>query len=123
MDEGQLMTNTSFSYTLGGKEYMVKRATLKQVMIFQRKVSEIQALKDPSGDLMMAAHAIYLALHEVDPSITEEYVIENTPGDIDVMDVFSKLGFMSQQKVQMMTRLRNSLDNLSPLLGEKSSQV
>lgn len=112
MSEAEILTNTSFDYVLGDKTYKVKKASLKQVIEFQRKVAEITAEKDASGDLRMAAHAIYLTLKEVDPNITEEEVIKLTPGDIDVMDVFATLGFMSQQKVAMMTKIRNSLENL-----------
>jgi hypothetical protein len=121
MEEGQKMTNTEFDYTFNGKVYKVKKASLKQVMVFQRKVDEITKQKDPAGDLMMAAYAIFLTLNAIDKNITEEEVLEHTPGDIDVMDVFATLGFMSQQKVAMMTKIRNSLENLRS--GEESSAL
>lgn len=121
MTDGEILTNTEFDFPFAGKTYKVKKASLKQVIDFQRKVSQITSEKDAAGDLRMAAYAIYLALHAVDTTVTEEYVIENCPGDIDIMDIFSSLGFISRQKVEMMEKLRNSLASKSPLPGENSS--
>lgn len=119
MDEGQVMVNAEFDYSFGDKVYKVKKASLRMVMEFQRKVREITNLKDAAGELMMAAYAIYLVLHQVDNSISEEEVLDKTPGDIDVVAVFERLGFMSQQKVKAMEILRNALVNQPS--GEKSS--
>lgn len=121
MSEAEILTNIEFDFLFNGKTYKIKKATLRQVIDFQRKVADITKDKDPSGDLRMAAYAIYLALHAIDNTITEDDVLDKMPGDIDVMDVFARLGFMSQQKVELMAKLRNSLakDQSS---GENSSQ-
>lgn len=121
MEESQVMTNTEFDYPFAGKNYKVKKATLRQVIEFQRKQFEIAAKKDPAGDLMMASFAIYIILHSADATVTEDFVTDNAPGDMDFMDVIAKLGFMSQQKVEMLTKIRNSLE--LPSIGKNSSAL
>lgn len=119
MSDADILTNNEFDYPFAGKTYKVKKATLKQVIDFQRKQFEIANEKDPAGDLRMASYAIYVILHSIDPTITEDFVTDNAQGDMDFMDVIAKLGFMSQQKVEMMNRLRNSLE--LPSIGKNST--
>ncbi len=122
------MTNTEFDYTLGGKTYSIKRASIKQVILFQRKVMEIQKEpeQDAGADLRIVAYAIYLLLKEADPNITEDFVQENAPGDIDAMATFQQLGFMNQQKMAIANKLQDLLANPKPqekpLDGQESSQ-
>ena len=120
MTEGEIVTNIEYDYPFAGKTYKIKRASLKQVMDFQRKAGEITKENDPAGDLRMAAYAIYLVLHTIDPTVTEEHILDNAPGDLDVMDTLVKLGFINQQKVDMMNKIRNSL--VSPSTGGDSSR-
>lgn len=107
--ESITLVNVNFPFSFDGKEYHVKKANLEQVILFQRKSAEIAG--DASVDLMMAAYAIYLILYAVDKNVTEEFVKENCPGDIDVVAILSQLGFMNQQKVEAMQKLRNALGN------------
>ena len=110
-NEGQIMTNAEFDFPIGGKIYKVRRASLRQVMDWQRKVSSITKESDAAGDLRMVSYAIYLTLRVTDANITEDWVLDNVAGDIDVTETLSLLGFMSQQKVAMMGKLKNSLVN------------
>lgn len=103
------VANIDFTLSFAGKEHVVKKANLQQVIQFQRRSKELSESKDAAADMLIAAYAIYLILHGVDTTITEDYILENTAGDIDVIDIISKLGFMSQQKVETMKKLRNSL--------------
>ena len=121
MTDGQIITNSEFTFPFAGKDYRIKRATLRQVMDFQRKVSEITKQEDAAGDLRIVAYAIYLALNAVDKNVTEDFVLDNADGDMDVIDVLKTLGFMSQQKVAMMGKIRNSLVNKDQSSGESSS--
>lgn len=119
MTDGEILTNAEFDFPFAGKVYKVKKASLKLVIDFQRKTDTITKEKDVAADLRMVAYAIYLILHAVDSTVTEDYVIENAPGDIDVVDTLAKLGFLNQQKVAIMNKIRNSL--VSPPAGPESS--
>lgn len=119
-DEGLIMTNTEFDFPFAGKTYKVKKANLSMVMDFQRKVAEIQKEKDPAADLRIGAYALYLVLHNTDSTITEQYVNENCPGDIDIVDIIKVLGFMSQRKMVMMGKIGDLLVTKKPT-GEESS--
>jgi hypothetical protein len=108
------LTNVSTSFEFNGTKYEVKKATLQQVIQFQRKVAEISAAKDAGGDLLMAAYAIWIILNAQDKNITEQEVLDNCPGDINVTEVFLQLGFMSQQKVDLTRRVQAVLATQPP---------
>lgn len=103
------LTNASIPFTFDGKEYEVKKANLQQVILFQRRAKEIGDEKDAGGDLLMASYALWLILRESDPTLTEDNILNKCPGDLDVMAILSQLGFMSQQKVELMNRVRDTL--------------
>lgn len=109
MSEGEILANMEFDYPFAGKTYKLKRANLRLVMEWQRKSVEISKVNDGTQDLQLAAYALYLALHNADPSVTEEFVLENASGDIDVMATLKLLGFMNQQKVEMMQKIKDAL--------------
>lgn len=111
MTDGEILTNTDFEFEFGGQKYTLKRASLRQVMEWQRQSVEINKVNDGTTDLKLAAKAIYLALQTVDKNITEDDVLDKTPGDIDVIATLQLLGFMSQQKVGAMQKLRDALAN------------
>ncbi len=103
------LTNVETPFTFNGKDYQIKKANLQQVILFQRQAKVIGEEKDAGGDLRMLAYAIYLALNAIDKNVTEDYILENCPGDIDVVAVLTQLGFMNQQKAELMTKLRDAL--------------
>ena len=111
MNEPEIMTNIEFDFPILGKTYKIKKASIKQVIDWQRKVSEIQKEKDAGADLRMIAYAIYAIIHSVDTTVTEDYILENVPGDLNAEEILLKLGFLNQQKVAMMGRIKNSLGN------------
>lgn len=103
------LTNTETKFTFGGKEYTVKKANLAQVIQFQREAKTIQDSKDAGGDLLIAASAIAIILNVQDKNITKESVLQDCPGDIDVMGVLVQLGFLNQQKAELMKKVRDAL--------------
>lgn len=129
MIDGEIIINAEFDYSFAGKTFKIKRANLKQVISWQRKVAEIVKENDPSRDALMVAYALYLSLNAVDTTITEDYILDNAPGDLDVMGTLAILGFMSQQKVEMAQKVRDALVNnptelippTTPLNGPESS--
>lgn len=107
--ENKTILNEPFDYEFAGKVYQVKRASVRQAILFQERVKVLTDTKDASTDLRMGAYAIFLALNAVDKNVTEDFVLDNAPGDIDVMETIATLGFMSQQKVEAMRRIQNAL--------------
>jgi hypothetical protein len=107
--EALSLTNVDIPFTFNGKEYKIKKANLQQVIQFQRKAKEITDEKDAGGDLRMVAYSIYISLNAIDKNITEDQILTECPGDLDIMSVLSQLGFMNQQKVEAMQKLRNAL--------------
>lgn len=122
-DEGEIIANPEFDYEFAGKTYKVRKANLRQVLEFNRKILAISKTEDKDNDAIAIVPALMIALGTVDPSITEDYILDNASGDIDVMKNLEILGFASQQKVAMAKRIMDSLAKLTnPQLGEKSSQ-
>lgn len=103
------LTNADVEFEFDGKPHKVRRANLQQVIQFQRRAKEMTGKEDAGADMALAAYAIFLVLNEADKNVTEEQVLEKCPGDIDAVDVFAQLGFMSRQKVAAMTAVRNAL--------------
>ena len=118
--EGQTLVNPNFEFDFAGKKYYVKKVNLRQVMEFQQKVSEIGKNKeDPTAESKMLASALYIVLHSVDANITEDFILDNCPGDMEMMSVISLFGFMSQRKTGIATSLSNVL--VKKPNGENSS--
>ncbi len=100
MDEKELfeLVNPPFPIKFGGKEYMVRKANLEKAVLYQIRIKDLVKNDDPAVDLKIAAYCLYLVLKDVDSSITEEYVLQNAPGDIDTIKCIETLGFMSPQR-------------------------
>ena len=107
-NEAELITNIEFDYPFAGKIYKLKRANLRQVIDFQHKIMAMDK-SDSSISVMAVAPALLVSLSAVDPTITEDYILDNTPGDIDVMATLQLLGFLSQKKVEIAQKITDSL--------------
>lgn len=117
--DGLKLINPEFEFGFAGKEYKIRRANLEKVILFQKKMVELADAKDSAVDLKGAGYCLYLILKDADPSITENWVMENAPGDLDAYEVFENLGFMSRQKVELLKRLIQR--NAPAQTGEESS--
>ena len=80
-------------------------------MEFQRRARLIIDEKDAAFEPRLAAYIIYLVLHAIDLNVTEDWVIDNSPGDLDFTELVQKLGFVSQQKVKTRERIKDALAN------------
>lgn len=89
------LLNPEISFKFAGKEYFVRKASLKLGILYQQKVRELLEAKSVTVDLLLVAYCIYLVLRESDPSISEDYVQSNTPADINVLETLTTLGFMN----------------------------
>jgi hypothetical protein len=106
------LTNPEFNFTFNGKMYRVRKANLDKAIQYQMKVKELSAIKDGSGDGKIVAFAIFLVLKDYEkenPGFTEQYVLDNTPGDIDFIECMTTLGFINPNKVQLAKTIQETL--------------
>lgn len=115
------LTNPEFELEFDGKTYRVRKANLDKVVQYYAKVEELSKAKTPATDYVLAAFCIYLVLHSTDANITEQEVLDKTPGDIDVMETLSALGFISPRNMERAKQLQNAV--ASRLNTEKSSSI
>lgn len=115
------LVNPEFELEFNGKTYRVRKANLDKVVQYYQKIDELSKTKDPSTDYKLVAFCIYLVLHSVDHSITEQQVLENTPGDLDVMDMLSTLGFINPRKMEKARQLQEAI--VKKLTTETSSPM
>lgn len=92
------LVNPPFVLKFAGKEYTVRKANLEKAILYQAKVKELADAKEPSIDLKLAAYCLYLILRDIDDTITEDFIVKNSPADIDAVKWIQTLGFMTPQK-------------------------
>lgn len=94
------LVNPSYSLEWNDKSYQVKKATLEQIAQYQQRAEQYVNEKQAGSDMRLAAYAIYLVLSKVIPNLTEQEVLENTAGDLDLVTLFTTLGFMNPARFQ-----------------------
>ena len=119
MEEKSLyrLVNPKFTLEFMGKSYEMRKATLDKAIQYQKRLMEI--LKEQGAGLKIASYCIYLMLKDLEPSITEEIVLQNTPADIDVNECLVMLGFVNQSKSVITKKMEEKLESL--LTTENSS--
>jgi hypothetical protein len=113
------LVNPVFEFEFAGQKYSVKRANIEQVQRYQLKVTELGKKTDiPSSvrDLDIVVYAVFIILQKNYPDVTEDFVKENLPGNVDVISVLSELGFIDPQKAEMVKKLQGKM------LSDASSQ-
>ena len=83
-----------------------RKANLEKAVLYQVRIKELVKNDDPAVDLKIAAYCLYLVLKDIEPSITEDFVLQNAPADIDTLKCIETLGFMSP-----MRKLKNQIEN------------
>jgi hypothetical protein len=111
------LTNPEFSFEFNGLPYTLRKASLDKAVLYQIKVKELA--NDPAGDLKLLAYCIWLMLKDKIADLTEELVMQNTPADVDVMQVLSVLGFINPSKMEQASKIKDAL--VKKLTGESSS--
>lgn len=105
------LINPTFTFTLDGKEYKVKKANLEQVQLFQKWFNDLSNENDPALESKTASYCIYLILKDVQEegvSITQDWVNKNVPGDLNLADIIETFGFMSREKVETLRKILNA---------------
>jgi hypothetical protein len=106
------LLNPAFTFEFAGNKYEVKRANIEQVQQYQIKVNELGKKTDiPSAvrDLDVVSYATYLILHKNYSDVTEDFVKENLPGNVDVISYLAELGFIDPQKAEMVKKLQEKI--------------
>lgn len=96
------LISAPFPLDFAGEKFEVKKANLEKVILFQTRFTELTEKKDPALESKMAGYCIFLALQGVKEGVTEQWVLDNCPGDISMIDVVDQLGFMNGQKVALL---------------------
>src|SRR5258708_7365757 len=97
------LTNPPFTFKLGGREFQVTRVNISQVAQYRKRISELSST--PGSEYKLITYAIFLVLNKADPTITEDWVIENTPGDVDIFKCLEVLGFMNPRQLEIAQKL------------------
>jgi hypothetical protein len=105
MENPLKLTNPEIELEIGGETFHVKKATLEKVIPFQERFTKLIADKDVAADAKLAAYCIYLILKDVKPDVTEEWAMQNVPGDVEALTIIEQLGFMNRQKVDQLRKL------------------
>jgi hypothetical protein len=119
------LLNPAFTFEFADTTYEVKRANIEQVQQYQIKVNELGKKTDvPSAvrDLDLASYATYLILHKKYPDITETFVKENLPGNVDVISYLAELGFIDPQKAEMVKKLQEKIVSGSSFATSSTEQ-
>lgn len=99
------LINAEQPLEFNGETYQVKKANIAKVILFQTKFNELSDAKDPAIESKTAAYCLYLILKDVKLDVTEQWVLENAPGDISFADVVEQFGFMNRQKVAILRKV------------------
>ena len=114
------LTNPEFTFKFDGQDFLMRKASIRQVIAYQQRVLQIQKESAQGGaEYRAAAFAVFLLLKEKDSELTEEAVLDKMRGDIDLLDLLAQLGFMNPEKVQLAKDLQNGV--IRKLTGDKSS--
>lgn len=121
MTDALKLTNSKVSFEFDGKAYEVDRANLTKVIAFSQKTVELSKEKTVGLDERLAAFAIYLVLKDHIDGLTEEQVLEKCPA-VELQEVLVILGFVSQQKMAVLQKMRDLLENSPEKKDEGTSQ-
>jgi len=103
------LVNPEIDFSFAGKIYKVKKANVKKALSYQQKIKELTDNNSIGIDLLLVSHCIYLCLKDSDSTITEDWVQSNTPGDIDVAEVLTTLGFMNPKQRERLQKVQDKI--------------
>ena len=92
------LVNPPFQFEWNGKTYEVKKANLMQVVSYQTRVKQLLETKEDGAEAKIAAYVIYLMIKDQEQGLTEQMVMENTSGTVDLFELLVTLGFAKPMK-------------------------
>jgi hypothetical protein len=104
------LVNPSFTFEFGNKTFEVKKANLEKAVQYQKRYQELMKSGNiEQQSLELVAYSIYLVLKDKDESITIEWVKDNTPADIDVLECLATLGFIKPKQMEAAKSLQEKI--------------
>ncbi len=113
------LVNAPFTLKLGEKEYMVRKANIRQVMAYREFLNTVK--DDPLGEWKTIAYCTWLLLKDNNPDLTQEILMDQMRGDVDAIETLIKLGFINPEKMEMIKRLQTETKKI--LTGQDSSPL
>lgn len=92
MDTLIKLINPEFEIEFMGQIYTVRKATLDKVCQYQQYVKELST-GGGGTDANLIAQGLYLLLKDKIEGLTIDTVLQNTPGDLNSIEVLTMLGF------------------------------
>jgi hypothetical protein len=120
MNELNKIINPEFTFQYNGKDYQIRKASLRKVIQYQEKVRELSEKKDPGVDYKLLAYCIFLILKGVEPSLTEDGVLDTVPGDINVIETLALLGFMTPSQKELALKAQKIVTDKLNMLSSSS---
>ncbi len=111
------LVNPEFTFEWNGQSYEVKKASLQKVVLYQERARQLAESKDLSWEIKLTAYCIFLVLKDKIPDLTEEFVLDNTQGNIDFVELMVTLGFVNPTRAEALLRATGKLPT-----GQASSQ-
>lgn len=116
------LTNAEFTLGWNGKEYLVRKATIRQVLAYQKKIKELKGGEE--SDSKLIPFCLRLILGSQIGDVSDDQILDGMRGDIigtqdDVMNFLATLGFMTPEKLEMGRRLQEAM--IQKQTGQSSS--
>lgn len=105
------LTNPAFQVEYDGKEYSVRKANLEKVVQYIQRFDELKKVNDEAGETKILAYCFYLILKDEIPELTEDDVLKKIPGNLDIVDSLSMLGFINPEKAKTAKQLQSGVIN------------
>lgn len=85
------LVNPEFTIEFMGKEYTMRKATLDKSVQYKERIKN----EPDINDAQLIAVCLYIMLKDKITDLTEQIVMENTPANIDAIDILEKMGFIN----------------------------
>ena len=114
------LVNPEFDFNWNGTVYQIKKATLSDVVAYQKKMEELMQSKESGWQVRLVSYCLYLALRNKIQGLTEEQILDNTPADVDSIKLLTMLGFLKPTKMETTTQINQLIidESLSTLPNE-----
>jgi hypothetical protein len=103
------LTNPEFSIKIGDKEFVIRKATLRQTISFQEKIKELSDNNTVAANMKSLSYAYWLILKNKYPEISEDILLDTLPGDLDFGETLVMLGFMNPQQIKISQMIEETL--------------
>ena len=112
MDSLYKLVNPEFDFNWNGTTYQIKKATLSDVVSYQKRMKELMETKETGWEVRLVSYCLYLALKNKIEGLTEDFILDNTPADVDSQQLLITLGFLKPTAKKVMNE-----ENLSTTEG------